>query len=205
MRLAEILYKTDVALHVGQHLLPPLLSLSESGDCSYGGEDVRLVQLVGLQPPVKLFTNIGIGHQGMTGDNTRDVEGLGGSLEGDADLRCLVRYAGKGYMVVAEDGHVAMDFVADDKEMMVVAEIGQSRQRLFRPADACRIVGVAKHEQTAFVVANLGEVVKIHLVMSRLRLLQWIPDHLALVGTRCEEEWMVDGGHDDNLLVGFHK
>lgn len=108
-----------------------------------------------------------------------------------------------------------MDLITDDEQVMIVAEVSQAYERLTRPADTAGIVRIAKDKHTTFVVTDTLQTVKVHsVIVTGLHMLflqslgvnlQRVPHDLTLVGARHEEERMVDGRHDDDLLIGFAK
>ena len=128
MPTTEILHKLNVLFDVSQHLLAPFLTLTESGDSSDRCEERRLIQLIGYQPSIELLANFLIRNDGIAANQSCNIEGLGRSLEGDTDVTSLVRHRGKRNMLMSEDGKVGMDFIRDDKQVMLVAEVSQTLQ-----------------------------------------------------------------------------
>ena len=198
---AIILYKAHIILHVSQHGLAPRLTLLIGRNGSDGGKQRGVVHLVGRQPMVEARTNLLVRHDGVAAHDTRDVERLRRRLEGDAVLARLIGDRGKRHMLMPEDGHVAMNLVADDEDVVAVAEVGQPDQRLTAPADARRVVGIAEDEHAALVIGHLLEVVEVHLIRAVV-LAQRVVNHLAAVALGYEAEGMIHRRLDDDLLVG---
>ena len=84
---------------------------------------------------------------------------------------------------MAEERHIRVNLIADNEQMMFVAEVGKSLQGFLAPGNTARIMGIAENENLAFLIANLLEVFEIHLVISILLHLQRIEDHLSAVAT----------------------
>ena len=117
-------------------------------------------------------------------------------------------------MLVSEEGKIRVNLVTDDDEMVVIAEVGKPLQRFFRPANTTWIMRIAEDEDTALIIADALQTVEIHIVALTRCLhtitflgfhLQRIPDYLAAISTWHEEEGMIDGWHDDDLLVRLAK
>ena len=90
MLAAVILYESDVVLYVGKHCLSPFFSLAESGDGGDWGEEGWLIQFVGAEPRLEFPADFFVWNDGVAAYDSSNVEGLGRSLEGDADVACLV-------------------------------------------------------------------------------------------------------------------
>ena len=90
MLAAVILYESDIVLNIGKHLLSPFLTLAESGDGGDWSEEGWLIQFVGTQPRIEFPANFFVWNNGVAAHNSSYIEGLGRSLEGDADVACLV-------------------------------------------------------------------------------------------------------------------
>lgn len=82
--------KADVVLDISQHFLAPLLTMAEGRDGGDMRENMRLIEFIGMEPSIKLLTQVGIGDDGMGRDDASDVERLRRSLHGDTDFRCLL-------------------------------------------------------------------------------------------------------------------
>ena len=103
-----------------------------------------------------------------------------------------------------------MDFIADDKEVMLFGKMRQALQGLSVPHDASRVVGIGQDEQTTLVITHLFEILEVHLIKDSLPimgegwgegLLQRIPHHLPFVPSGCQVERVVDGWLHDHLLI----
>ena len=201
MLTTEILHKLDVLFDVSQHLLAPFLTLTESGDSSDRCEERRLIQLIGYQPSIELQANFLIRNDGIAANQSCNIEGLGRSLEGDTDVTSLVRHRGKRNMLVSEDGKVGMDFIRDDKQVMLVAEVSQTLQSLLAPSDASRVVRVAEDEYLAFLIAHLLQVFEVHVIVAIITHLERIEDHLTSVAFRSQTERMIDRWLNDDFFI----
>ena len=104
-------------------------------------------------------------------------------------------------MLVAPERHIAVDLVGDDEDVAVVAEVGQSGQRVFVPHDAGRVVGVREDKHLALVVSHLGQVVEVHRVGAVGVLVERVVDYLAAVSLWRQPERVVDGRLDDDLVA----
>ena len=208
MFFAVILHELDVLFHIAEHLPAPLVALGcEGGHGGNGGKQRGIVQLVGGQPRVETVAQAGIGHNGIAAHDACNIESLRWGTESDAALGCLFRYRRKRNVAVAPEGHVAMNLVADDDDVVLVAEAGQPLQGLARPDNACRIVWVGENEHAALLVAHQLQVVEVHLVgeLGPVHAFQGIHHYLTAVAFGCKPEGMIDGRLDDDLLVGFQE
>ena len=201
MLLAEILYKADIILDIRQHLPAPLLPFPEGSNCSNRSKERRLIQFVGREPRIELAAYLLARNDGITAHDTRNVEGLGRSLEGDANIARMVADRCKRNMLVSEESHVCMNLVADYQQMMFIAEISQSLQGFLVPGNTSRIMRIAENQHLALLVTYLFQIFEIHLVISVLTHLQRIEDHLTAVSLRGETERMINGWLDDDLLI----
>ena len=62
-------------------------------------------------------------------------------------------------VLVAVERHVAMYLVADDDDATLVAEVGETAERIHVPNYSGRIVRVGEDEHTALLVCHLREIV----------------------------------------------
>ena len=83
-------------------------------------------------------------------------------------------------MLVAKECHVGMNLVGNDNDVVLEAEMSQSLQCFLWPAYASRVVWITQNQQSALVVDNLGQLLKVHLVGS-IHLFQGVIDHLASI------------------------
>ena len=104
---AIVFHKANVFLDISQHLPTPLLSLAEGSYRGDMGKDMCLIQFIGLEPAKETVTQFLVGHDGMTSDNTCYIESLGRRLKCDADVCGFFRHAGKRYMAMPKECHVA--------------------------------------------------------------------------------------------------
>ena len=161
----EVLDEADIVFHGGKHLPAPFTTLTESSNGGYMGEDMRLVKFVSLQPAKEALADVWIGHYGMRRHDSRYIECLCGSLHGDADLCGLLRDRSERYVLVSEKGHVAMYLIADDKHVVVVAEIRKANERLTTPTYSARVVRITQDKYSAFVITNSLKTLKVHLII----------------------------------------
>ena len=82
-----------------------------------------------------------------------------------------------------------------------MAEGSQTAKRVPVPHYACRIVGIGKNQETAPVVADSLEIVKIHRIASVRIFNQRIIDHFPVIAFRHKTERMIDRRLDDDLVV----
>ena len=87
---AVILYESDVVFYVGKHLLSPFLTLAECSDGGDRSEEGWLIQFVGAEPRIEFPADFFVWNDGVAAYDSCNVEGLGRSLEGDADVARLV-------------------------------------------------------------------------------------------------------------------
>lgn len=90
IRLAEVLYEADIIFDIRQHQPAPLLPFPEGSNCSNRSKERRLIQFVGREPRIELAAYLLARNDGISAHDTRNVEGLGRSLEGDADIARMV-------------------------------------------------------------------------------------------------------------------
>ena len=184
--------EVDVPLHVVEHLLLPLAALvAVAGHHAVAGKDVAEV-LVRTPDVVEVaLAELLVVDDGMARHDAGHVEGLGGSLQGDADAACFVADAGEGDVPASVVEHVAMYLVAHHNDTFLGTDVSHLLQVFLRPADAAGVVGVAEnHQPTALDVAP--ECLEVHreggLCAAQRRLY-----HLALAGFGHKAEGMVDG------------
>jgi DNA repair protein SbcD/Mre11 len=96
-----------------------------------------------------------------------------------------------------------MNLIADNEQMVIVAEVGELLKGLFAPGDSARIMRVAKNEYLALFIANFLQVFEVHLVISILLHLQRIEDHLSSVALWSEAEWVINGWLDDDNATEY--
>ena len=98
-----------------------------------------------------------------------------------------------------------MDFVGDHQYIPLVTELGQTYQCFSVPNHTARVVRIGEYQHTAFIIADLLQVVKVHLVQSVSLPAKGIEDHLAVVVCRHQAEWVVYWWLDDNFFVFFNE
>ena len=103
-------------------------------------------------------------------------------------------------MLVSEDSHIAVYLVADNENVPLPAEVGESCEGVAVPAYACRVVRIAQYKHPALVVGYLLKIVEVHHV-STVALSKRVVYHLAPVAFRHEPERMIDRRLDDDLLI----
>ena len=198
---AVIFYKSDVVFYVGKHLLSPFLTLAESSDGGDRSEEGWLIQFVGAQPRIEFPADFFVWNDGVAAYDSCNVEGLGRSLEGDADVARLVGNRSKWNVLVSKQSHVCMNLIADNEQMMFVAEVGKSLQGFLAPGNTARIMRIAENQDLALLIIDFLQIFEIHLVISILLHLQWIEDHLSAVTLWSEAEWVINGWLDDDFLI----
>ena len=102
---------------------------------------------------------------------------------------------------MAEERHIRVNLIADNEQMVLIAEVGKLLQGFLAPGNTARIMGIAENENLAFLIANLLEIFEIHLVISVFPHLQRIEDHLSAITLWGEAEWVVNGWLDDDFFV----
>ena len=98
-----------------------------------------------------------------------------------------------------------MNLVADNEQMVLVAEVGELLKGLLVPGDTTWIMRVAKNEDLALFIANFLQIIEVHLVISILSHLQWVENHLSSVALWGKAEGMINGWLDDDFLIGLGK
>ena len=102
---------------------------------------------------------------------------------------------------MSEQSHVRMNLIADNEQMMFVAEVGKSLQGFLAPGNTARIMRIAENQDLALLIIDFLQIFEIHLVISILLHLQRIEDHLSAVALRSEAEWVINGWLDDDFLI----
>ena len=102
---------------------------------------------------------------------------------------------------MTEQGHVAMNFVADNDDVVFVTDMCQPSQRFSIPADACRIVRIAEDEQTAFLIHYTCQLLEVHGIASVRQLLERVHHNLFSVTFGCQSEGMINRRLYNHLLV----
>lgn len=156
MLAAVILYESDVVFYVGKHLLSPFLTLAESGDGGDWSEEGWLIQFVGTQPRIEFPADFFVWNDGVAAYDSCNVEGLGRSLEGDADVARLVGNRSKWDVLVSEQSHVRMNLIADNEQMMFVAEVGKSLQGFLAPGNSAWIMRIAENQDLALLIIDFS-------------------------------------------------
>ena len=105
-----------------------------------------------------------------------------------------LRYRGEGVMLGAEDGHVGMDFVGNDEDMVAGTDVGHTLQRGERPHHTARVVGIAEYQYLALRVDNRLEVVEVHLVVGAVHALSQSLGH--------GHKGSIDGSLYDDFVAG---
>ena len=67
---------------------------------------------------------------------------------------------------MSEDCHVGMYLVADDKDIVVVAEIGKFYECFLVPAYSSWVVWIAEDEQFAFLIIYVGKLLEVYFVVA---------------------------------------
>ncbi len=198
---AEANDKIDVVLQIGDHLPPPLFAVLEGGKSDNRGEHRRLAEFIHLQPIEELMAYLLIRDNGVSADDARDVERLRGSRQCDAVAGGGFRDGCERDVPVVPQRHVAVDFVGNDKDVMLHAEVRQPGECFAIPHDAARIVGIAEDHHPALVIDDRRKMFKIHVIDSVIAELKRIYDDLSSVAFRRDTEVVVDGSLDDDFLI----
>ena len=190
-----------VLLHIMKHLPAPLLALTERNLGGQGSHHGGLIEFARLHPSEEALAQLLIGDSRPRRHQAGHIEGLGGCTERDAVLLGLGAHAGKGDVAMSEEGHVAMNLVADDDDAALIAESGQALQRLTRPADAAGIVRIAQDEQAAMLVGHPCQVLEVHVVIAIGPLDKGVHHHLMPIALRHKAEWMIHRRLYDDLVT----
>ena len=102
---------------------------------------------------------------------------------------------------MAEERHIRVNLIADNEQMVLIAEVGKLLQGFLAPGNTARIMRIAENENLAFLIANLLEIFEVHLVISVFPHLQRIEDHLSAITLWGEAEWVINGRLDDDFFV----
>ena len=105
-------------------------------------------------------------------------------------------------MAVAEQCHVAVYLVADDDDVVVVAEAGKPCQCPAVPAYPGGVVRVAQEKHAASRVAHLLEIPEVHAVAAVGVEDEGVAHHLPAVALGREAEGVIHGRLDDDFVAG---
>ncbi len=94
-----------------------------------------------------------------------------------------------------------MDFIGNDENMMLQAEVRQSGKCFAAPDDAARIVRIAEDQHSAFVIDNGCKLFEIHMIETIFAKLQRILDDLPAVAFGRDAEVVIDGRLDDDFFI----
>ncbi len=190
----------DVALHITEHLLAPLVGLfAIAGNGAVEGEDVAKVHIAMLDVAEVFVAQRRIGDDGVRAYDAWEVVGLGRCLQGDGDLTGLVADGGKWDVLAAAEEHVAVDLVAHYDDAFLMADMCYGAEGLNVPALAGRVVRIAEdhHLDTLEI---LTERVEIH-GDGGLGTDKMVPHDLAVIALRDDAEWVIDRILDEHLVT----
>ena len=108
-------------------------------------------------------------------------------------------------MLVAKEGHVAMNFIGNHDHPSAVTEVSQFPKGLARPYDSCRIMWIRQYQHAAFVVTYRFQIIKIHRIRAVLIFMERVEDDGMAVTLRHQTERMINRGLDDNLVILLEK
>ena len=205
MLAEELLNEQNVLLHVRQHLLTPFLTILERSHRSDRCKQMRVVKFVSRHPLEQRAAQLLVRHNAPRTHDARNVERLRRSAERDATLRSRLRNRCERHMLVAEDSHIRVNLVADDDDVMLRAEVGETAQRVCIPCYARRVVRVGEYEHAALLVSHFRQILKVHRVRSVGVLPKRVVHHLAVIALRRQSERVIHRRLNDNLLVLLHE
>lgn len=188
-----------VGVHVLEHLVEPLLPVVVGCDECRRTEDVALFDMVAAQFRPQRLPSRRIGGDRGRGGESRDVEGFGGSDQGDA----LLSFGAQGPDVGVAAGseyQVGVDFVAHDVDSVFAAQGGYPGQFLRGEYASGGIVGVAEQEYRRLFQFAV-EVVEVNAVVSRFGN-EGVLHHPSVVGFYLGGERRIDRRHDDDPVAG---
>lgn len=136
-----LLHVVDVALDVGEALVEPLGAVAVGGGDADEGEEVAEVEFAVVEELGELLTQGGIGDDAVTAGETGHVEGFAGAGEGDAILRSDFADGGEGDVMVAGEGEVGMDLIADHDDALALTDVGHAGEFVARPDAPSGVVG----------------------------------------------------------------
>ncbi len=148
--------EVNVALHIVEHLLLPLPTfVAVTSHHTIARKDIAKVLIRAPNVVEVLLAKLLVVHNRLTCHDAGHVEGLCGSLQGNADAACFLADAGKRNVLVSTEDHVAMYLVAHHDDALFCTNVCNLLQIFLRPTYSGRIVRVAKnHHLAAFDVAT---------------------------------------------------
>ena len=139
----------DVVLDVAQTVVQPLCAVAVGGDDGLEREQMAVAQLVVAEVGMEALAQRVVGYDGVAAGEAGDVEGLRGAGEGDAVLRSDFADGGEGDVVVAGEGEVGMDLIADYDDALALTDVGHAGEFVARPDAPSGVVGMAEEEEFA--------------------------------------------------------
>ena len=68
-----------------------------------------------------------------------------------------------------------------------------------------QVMRIGEYQYTAFIIANLCKIIKVHIIISVLTETKRIEDYLTMISLWRQTEWMIDWRLYNNLFVKFRK